>query len=199
MDGVILPKSKNAKEKFNRILVAAAQQIYENGFEKASIANITSAADVAVGTFYLYFQDKLSLYHYLLLDTQERIKDYINLRIGECKSREEKERIGIIAWLEFVNNNPHTYSIIWQSLAIDKSLFVDYYKKFSSSYMHGLVKDKDQLIETDYETTALALMGISSFLGLKTMFIEGKKLTEVEINKMADSIMKILKNGLFKI
>ena len=65
--------------------------------------------------------------------------------------------------------------------------------------MHGLVKDKDQLIETDYETTALALMGISSFLGLKTMFNEGKKLTEVEINKMADSIMKILKNGLFKI
>ena len=56
MDGVILPKSKNAKEKFNRILVAAAQQIYENGFEKASIANITAAADVAVGTFYLYFQ-----------------------------------------------------------------------------------------------------------------------------------------------
>ena len=120
----ILPKTKKAREKFDRIIQAADYHIYTYGFEKASIANITASADVATGTFYLYFKDKLELYHYLLDDYQRRIKEHIKFRSIGCKTREEKERIGLIAWLEFVNDNPHTYSIIWQSLAINKDLFI---------------------------------------------------------------------------
>ena len=125
----ILPKTKKAREKFDRIIQAADYHIYTYGFEKASIANITTTADVATGTFYLYFKDKLELYHYLLDDYQRRIREYIKLRSIDCKTRYEKEKMGLIAWLEFVNNNPHTYSIIWQSLSINKQLFIDYYHK----------------------------------------------------------------------
>ena len=58
-----LPKTKKAREKFDRIIAAADQHIYQYGFEKASIANITASADVATGTFYLYFKDKRELDH----------------------------------------------------------------------------------------------------------------------------------------
>lgn len=196
---ITLPKSKKAREKFDKIIVAADNLFYERGYNKASVADITSAADVAVGTFYLYFEDKLSLYHYILFDYQTRIKRYINDRMGNVKTRSEKERIGLIAWLEFVNNNPHTYGIIWQSIDVDKTLFVDYYSKFAKSYEKGLKIDEDQIIDVNYEDLALMLMGISSFLGLKVMIHEGKKLTQEEIESMADSMMKILKNGLFTI
>lgn len=191
-----LPKSKKAREKFDRIITAADNLFYERGYHKASVADITAAAEVAVGTFYLYFPDKLSLYHYILFDYQNRIKHYINDRMGNAKSRREKERIGLMAWLEFVNNNPHTYGIIWQSIDVDKSLFVDYYKKFSKSYEKGLIKDQDQLIDMDYEDLSLILMGISSFLGLKVMLHE-RRLSQDEIESMADSMMKIFYNGLF--
>lgn len=193
---LILPKSKKAREKFDRIITAADNLFYERGYHKASVADITAAAEVAVGTFYLYFPDKLSLYHYILFDYQNRIKHYINDRMGNAKSRREKERIGLMAWLEFVNNNPHTYGIIWQSIDVDKSLFVDYYKKFSKSYEKGLIKDQDQLIDMDYEDLSLILMGISSFLGLKVMLHE-RRLSQDEIESMADSMMKIFYNGLF--
>ena len=193
---LILPKSKKAREKFDRIITAADNLFYERGYHKASVADITSAAEVAVGTFYLYFPDKLSLYHYILFDYQNRIKHYINDRMGNAKSRREKERVGLMAWLEFVNNNPHTYGIIWQSIDVDKSLFVDYYKKFSKSYEKGLIKDQDQLIDMDYEDLSLILMGISSFLGLKVMLHE-RRLSQDEIESMADSMMKIFYNGLF--
>ena len=119
-----LPKTKKAREKFDRIIQAADNHIYLYGFEKASIANITASADVATGTFYLYFKDKLEIYHYLLDNYQTRIKEYIKMRSIGCKTRYEKERMGLIAWLEFINDNPHTYSIIWQSLAINKDLFI---------------------------------------------------------------------------
>lgn len=193
---LILPKSKKAREKFDRIITAADNLFYEKGYHKASVADITAAAEVAVGTFYLYFPDKLSLYHYILFDYQNRIKHYINDRMGNAKSRREKERVGLMAWLEFVNNNPHTYGIIWQSIDVDKSLFVDYYKKFSKSYEKGLIKDQDQLIDMDYEDLSLILMGISSFLGLKVMLHE-RRLSQDEIESMADSMMKIFYNGLF--
>lgn len=192
-----LPKSKKAREKFDRIIQAADYHIYTYGFEKASIANITATADVATGTFYLYFKDKLELYHYLLDDYQRRIREHIKLRSFDCKTRYDKEKIGLIAWLEFVNENPHTYSIIWQSLSINKQLFIDYYQKFSSSYKKGLIKDNQELIDMDHEDLALTLMGISSFLGLKGMINNETKLTQDEIEQTAESVMKILKSGIF--
>lgn len=194
--GITLPKTKKAQEKFEKIIAAADNEFFLNGYENTTIATITAAADIAVGTFYLYFKDKLSLYHYILFDYQERITHYTHERIKDCKTRYERERLGLIAWLEFVNANPHTYNIIFQSLSIDKSLFSDYYKKFSERYSKGLKHDSNELLYTDYETISLALMGISSFLGFKQMFVE-RPLTEEEINNMADTIMKILKNGLF--
>ena len=194
----ILPKTKKAREKFDRIIQAADYHIYTYGFEKASIANITASADVATGTFYLYFKDKLELYHYLLDDYQRRIKEHIKFRSIGCKTREEKERIGLIAWLEFVNDNPHTYSIIWQSLAINKDLFIDYYKKFVSSYKKGLNRDSSQVIDMDLEDLSLMLMGISSFLGLKGMINDEIILSQEEIEKTADQIMAALNSGIFK-
>ena len=86
---VKIPVKKKAKEKFDKIIKSADQEFYEYGYEKASIANITRNADVAVGTFYLYFEDKLSLYHYILFDYQSRIKNYQNERIVGCKTRKE--------------------------------------------------------------------------------------------------------------
>lgn len=191
------PQTKKAKEKFEKIIAAADQEFFDKGYEKASIANITAAANMAVGTFYLYFKDKLSLYHYILFDYQDRIKRYINARIGNCQNRYEKERVGLMAWLEFINENPHTYNIIWQSLFIDKTLFKDYYSKFAASYKRGLQKDADQLIDIDYETLAFTLMGTSSFLGLKTLIYDGEKLSQEEIERMTDSVMKILGGNIF--
>lgn len=193
----ILPKTKKAREKFDRIIQAADYHIYTYGFEKASIANITTTADVATGTFYLYFKDKLELYHYLLEDYQRRIREYIKLRSTDCKTRYEKEKMGLIAWLEFINDNPHTYSIIWQSLSINKQLFIDYYQKFSSSYKKGLIKDSKELIDMDHENLALTLMGVSSFLGLKGMINDERTLTQEEIEETAESVLKILKSGIF--
>ena len=193
---ITIPKSKKAQEKFDKIIAVADNEFFLNGYEKTTVATIAAAADIAVGTFYLYFKDKLSLYYYILFDYQKRITRYIASRIKDCDNRYDKERYGLIAWLEFVNENPHTYNIIFQSLIIDRQLFKDYYQRFATTYSRGLMFDKDEIVDEDYETLSLALMGISSFLGFKQMF-EDRKLTKEEISNMADTIMNLLKYGLF--
>lgn len=194
----IKPKMKKSQDKFNKIIKAAEKLFYEVGYEKTSIANITSEADVAVGTFYLFFKDKLSLYHFILFDYQKRIKEAMNENIKGKTSREDKEKYGLIAWLKFVNDNPYTYSIIWQSLGINKDLFVDYYRSFTESYFRSLSKDKNELTDIDLYDLSLSLMGISSFVGLKGMIKDGKKISDEEIEKTADRIILMLKNGMFK-
>lgn len=191
------PTSPKAIAKFEKIVEAAEEQFYSVGFEKTSIANITNAAGIAVGTFYLYFESKIAIYYYILFNYQDRIKHYIAEKISLAETRYEKERLGFIAWVEFISKNPRTYGIIWQSLFIDKKLFDDYYKNFAKSYSHSVIKDKDEIIDVNIDTLTYVLMGISSFLGLKQI-VENKCLTDEEIEIVADSVMRILSEPLFK-
>ena len=69
---ITIPKTKKAKEKFEKIIAVADNEFFLNGYEKTTIATIAAAADIAVGTFYLYFKDKMSLYYYILFDYQKK-------------------------------------------------------------------------------------------------------------------------------
>jgi AcrR family transcriptional regulator len=51
----------------NKILSAAAQVFYEKGYSAANVNDIATLADVATGTFYIYFDGKYELYKFLLL------------------------------------------------------------------------------------------------------------------------------------
>lgn len=48
-------------DKYNRILKAAIEIISEKGLQKTAISDIVQKADVAQGTFYLYFSSKNAL------------------------------------------------------------------------------------------------------------------------------------------
>jgi len=52
---------KVKSDKYERILQAAIEVISEKGMEKASISDIVKRAEVAQGTFYLYFRSKNAL------------------------------------------------------------------------------------------------------------------------------------------
>ncbi|MGX1461729.1 AcrR family transcriptional regulator, partial [Bacillus thuringiensis] len=49
------------KEKYNAIFQASIAVMLEKGFEKTTISEIVKKADVAHGTFYLYFKNKNDL------------------------------------------------------------------------------------------------------------------------------------------
>ena len=67
-DYIIEPKTKRGKATLNKLIKAAAQVFYEKGFHNGSISDITRLAGVGNGTFYIYFDSKLSAYRYLLIE-----------------------------------------------------------------------------------------------------------------------------------
>ena len=194
--GVNQPKTKLGLAKMHKIIEAAEELFTKVGFYQTSISDICKRANTAVGTFYIYFDTKTDIYRYLMEKYKREIKDYLADAIKDCKNRYEREREGIKGFIKYAVKNPNVYNIIWGSLSIDKSLFVDYYISFAKSYTRGLAKDQDEVNSEDTTTIAYALMGMSNFLGLKAMF---ENMSDEEIDTMInETIMPTLKLGLLK-
>ena len=190
------PKTKRGRETLNRIVSAAAQVFYEKGYHNASINDITRLAGVASGTFYVYFDSKYNLYKFLLLQCSHMIRKHLNQAIRNCRTRREMEEVGLRSWLEFVQKNRYMYHIIWESLYIDKQLFVDYYVNFCKAYMRGIdeAKARGELRpEIDSEVLAYTLMGASNFLGLNWGLFKNYP---TDLDQVVASFMRIIDGGI---
>jgi hypothetical protein len=122
---------------------------------------------------------------------------HIAVRIKEANvtTRKEAERIGLRAFLEYIHENKSMYNIIWESLYIDKRLFIEYYTDFAKNYAYHIEEaiGKGQMKDYDPEVVAYVLMGISNFIGLNwIMFSE-----RTDVDHAVDEVMKILEQGLF--
>ena len=196
MSHVKRPKTKRGRQTFQALLSAAEHQFYVLGYHGATIKDITSDAGVGLGTFYIYFNDKKSCYQYLLLQYSHYIRSQIAQRIEHAKDRKEAERLGLLEFLEIVRDNASIYHIIWESLYIDKNLFIEYYTTFAQYYKRAIeanVNVKGGYKDFDSETMAYTLMGIANFIGLRyTMF---DKSTDLE--KIASQVIEMLDKGIF--
>ena len=189
------PKTKRGLATLNRICEAAEQTIYKKGYHATSINDITYRAKVAPGTFYIYFSDKLSLYKYLLSNYSHEIRQHIAICVKDAPNRKEAEREGLRAYFEFIQLKKHIHNIIWESLYIDKQLFIEYYTDFAQYYIKQILKAQENGQMKKYDPTVVAyiLMGVSNFVGLNyVMFNEAKDFTYV-VNEVID----ILDKGLF--
>ena len=198
MDEIKIPTTRNAVTTFNMVLEAAIDLFYKNGYHGTTIANITQKAGVAAGTFYLYFPSKLSLYKHILTTFSHNIRKEIASKVALKETRYEKEREGIKAFIEYANKHPQMYNIIWESLYIDRQLFVDYYDSFAKRYVRALnqaVSD-NEIRPLDTEVIAYTLMGITNFIGLKVVMNLGNN--NDNIDYIVDVIMDMIDVGLFQ-
>lgn len=199
MDDVTImePKTRRGFATRDKILKAAERLFGEKGYYNTSINDIAVKAEVAPGTLYIYFKDKYTLYCYLVTQYGHLVRSEIAIAIRKsgCETRREQERIGILCYLTMLQEHPHIYNIIWESLHIDKSLFIDYYEKFSRNYQKNLelAREAGEIYEFDNEIISYVLMGISSFIGLRYVAFEKK----VDLEKVVDEVMRVLDNGLF--
>ncbi len=196
-ESIKIPTTRNGTTTFNLLLKASEACFFEKGYHGTTVADITQKAGVAAGTFYLYFPSKMSLYRHLLNELSHDIRKEIASKIDPSLKRVDQEKAGIRAFLEYAIKNPHMYQIIWESLYIDRSLFHAYYDAFAKRYIKGLTpaKEAHEMANLDLEIVAYILMGITNFMGLKIILDLGE--SESKMDAVVDTIMHVLKHGLF--
>lgn len=189
------PKTKRGEATLERIIEAASEIFYEKGFYGGSISDITQRAHVGAGTFYIYFDSKLSVYRYLLVEYGHRIRAQSSLAIAGCQDRREAERLGLRSFFEYVMENQHIFNIIWESLYIDKALFDDFYSTFAKSYTAQLRQAQldGQVRDIDPQVLSYALMGISNFVALNSLILK----QESDLDHLVTEVMKLLDGGMF--
>ena len=114
-----LPKTKVGERSFKKIIKAGRLLFSKDGFQSTSINDIIAKAKVAAGTFYIYFDNKLALYMYLLDEYRVKIRHASSEAIKGKTSRYEIEKAGLKAFIQYVKKNPLAYKIVWKSLFVD--------------------------------------------------------------------------------
>lgn len=188
------PKTARGQVTMNRIIKAAEQLFGKQGYHNTSINEIATKADVAPGTIYIYFDDKYSLYCYLLKQYGHTIRKEIAKKTQDSGSRFEIERQGLLSFLQLVHKRPYMYNIIWESLYINPALFADYYESFAQRYKAQLDLAKGEIIEMDNTVLAYVLMGIANFIGLKYVFFD----KNADLEKAVDEVMKVYTQGILR-
>lgn len=194
---VNMPKTERGQATLEKICLAAETLFYEKGYHNTSIVDITNFSGIALGTFYIYFKDKYLLYKYLLLRYSHQIRMAISSETSGLNSRREMERVGLKTFLQFIRENKHAYNIIWESLYIDKNLFMNYYDTFAEKYSKGIIagQESGEVVDHDPMVISYLLMGISNFIGLKYVMFDEDNL---DYDYVVDQVIDILENGMFK-
>jgi AcrR family transcriptional regulator len=193
-EGSLEPVTARGQRTRQKILDAAETVFGERGYEAASIVDITRAAGVAQGTFYLYFESKKAVFAELVGELGAMLRRTLASAVENVDDRLEIERAGFVAFLRFVQEHKNLYRIIRQAEFVDEALYRDYYQRLAKGYRDGLARAmKDgEIRKLDPDAVAFALMGIFDFLGMRWVLWENR----MPPKKIIDDVFELIRAGL---
>ena len=170
------PTTQRGQRTRNRLLEAAEEVFGEHGFERASIVDITRAASVAQGTFYVYFESKKEIFTELVESLGRALRLRLRDAVGIEGSQSEQTKAAFSAFLSYVAEHRHLYRIVRQAEFVDEALYRDYYRKLADGYIQRLEPElrAGRMARIDPETLAFSMMGIFDFLGMRWALWEGR-------------------------
>ena len=166
------PRTARGERTARKILDAALAEFGERGFSDSSIVSITTRANVALGTFYTYFDSKEALFAALVSDMSEQVRAFVASAISGAAEGFEAEERTLSAYLDFVVGHKEVYRIIYESELVDPAVYRTHYEnaaariaeRLKAATTRGEIRDDGPLAN---EVRAWAIMGMNVFLGLR--------------------------------
>ncbi|MGO4711132.1 TetR/AcrR family transcriptional regulator [Bradyrhizobium sp. 2TAF24] len=189
-----VPKTSRGERTRQRILAAAERQIGERGFADTSVVSITQEAEVAQGTFYVYFRTKEDVLRELVLRMGRRLRRSLTLATSGIDDRLEVERRGVHAFFDFVRKNPNLYRVVAESQFVDEAAYRRYYNDFAAAYRTAMeaAAARGQISPGDAEVRAWALMGVCDLAGRRYALWE----TKASFEEAAEATYDFIAHGL---
>lgn len=169
------PLTKRGEATRRRLLEAAELVFAEQGYHEASIVKITERAGIGLGTFYLYFDSKQSIFEALVLDLNRRVRHSMSEAMTGASTRLEAERAGFAGFFRFTAEHPALYRVVREAEFVSPEVLRLHYTRIVDGYEAGLraaqeTGDVDRSL--DPETTAWALMGMGELIGMRFLLWE---------------------------
>ncbi len=189
------PRTSRGWRTRRRVIEAAEQVFGRDGYHKASIVDITRAAGVGQGTFYLYFPSKEALFVELVRQMGHDMRRRLHDATAGCRTRAEAEREGLRAFFEFVAHHPAMYRIVRECEFVDQAEFRRWYEDLAEGYVRGVAQamESGEFRKLDPEVVAYCLMGMGDFLGMKLVRWEGRPRVPTRV---LNTVMELALRGL---
>jgi AcrR family transcriptional regulator len=196
------PLTKRGEATRRRILEASEVVFAEVGYHEASIVKVTERAGVALGTFYLYFDSKQTVFEALVVDLNARVRQSMSEAMAGAANRVEAERGGFEGFFRFTAQHPALYRVVREAEFISPQVLKLHYERIVEGYTAGLLaaqRDGDVDPSLDPEVAAWALMGIGELIGMRFLLWERDAEGEVPQRiapEVFDGMMRFISNAL---
>lgn len=188
------PATKRGQDTRAALLRAAEEVIGAKGFAAASIADITRAAGIAQGTFYIYFDGKEAVFRELVAEMGRFTRRTLSEAVAGTPDRLAAERVGLRAFLEIAATRPTLYSIVEEARFVDPPSYDAYFKGFAQNYARNLeaAAREGTIRPGNAEIRAWALMGLAVTLGERY----GQRNPEADRDAVVAEVFDMLERGL---
>ncbi len=163
------PKTARGEKTLAKLLAAAKSEFGDRGFHQTSISDITQAAGVALGTFYVYFESKDAIFRALVRYLGAETRAHLSAAVEPAPDRLRAEIMGLEAFIEFVRAGPTLYRTIEEAQFVAPETWRGHYSVFAEAYRHNLAAAAaaGQIRPGDDEVRAWALIGANVFIGMR--------------------------------
>jgi AcrR family transcriptional regulator len=188
------PRTARGEATRQKLIDAAESLFGQAGFHATGVSDITRAAGVAQGTFYVYFDSKEEIFRELVVHLSHELRLALQTASTGLPDRLDAEEAGLRAFLAFVARHRNLYRIVFESQFIDPELFRWYYERIARGYARGLEEAARQgeVRGGDAETLAYCLMGAAHFLGMRWVMWEGS----APPAEVMDTLLAFMRAGL---
>ena len=186
------PRTKRGLETQKAILRAAEAVIGAQGYAAASISDITRAAGIAQGTFYIYFDSKEHVFRELVTEMGRLTRKTLSDAVVGAPDRLSAERLGLRAFLEIAATRPTLYNIVEEARFVDPDSYHAYFTSFARGYARNLAAAarEGEIRPGNAEIRAWALMGMAVTLG------ERFGMTGADRDEVVSEVFDMLERGL---
>src|SRR6202171_5431823 len=176
------PTTQRGEATRQKVLEAAETVFGEKGYHGASVTEITRAAGVAQGTFYLYFKGKKEIFLDLVDDLGGQLRTLTLDAGARAESYAEAQRLGFSAFFDFARTHRHIYRIIPECDRVDPITYRRFYSQLAEAYQRGQVEAtaRGEAAAVDPEVVAYCMLGIGHFVALRYLFWDGELGREAE-------------------
>lgn len=196
------PLTARGKATRRKVLEAAENVFAEHGYHEASIVKITESAGIALGTFYLYFDSKQSVFESLVIDLNTRVRQSMSEAMQGATNRIEAERSGFEGFFRFTAQHPALYRVIREAEFVSPATMKLHYERIVEGYTEGLRQaqhDGDVDDALDPEIAAWALMGMGELIGMRFLLwqrdADGNPPQNID-PEVLGSMMRFIRNAL---
>lgn len=172
-----VPRSKRSERTRLQLMEAAERVFGERGYHEASIVDITGAAGIAPGTFYVHFESKIELFRQLIQARRAELQNVAREAAYRHEGGRELVHAGFKAWFDWVAKHAAIIRVGREAEFVDPSLVEDLYRVHAREQAEGLERSlaAGRLQPIDPEVVAWCLVGMAEVTAMRWIVWEGGK------------------------